>query len=230
MAVRRITGLYRRRKLPRSQLKEIDVKLYYSSGACSLAPHIALREAGLKFETEKVDLAAKKTERGTDYWSINPKGYVPALQLDDGDVLTEVSAILQYIADQKPASGLLPAAGSKERYRAVEWIGFITTELHKGFSPLFKQTTPDVYKPIVIETLAKRLQFVESQLGSQYLTGAQFTVADAYLFVIVSWAKFVKVDLAPYAKLRALLERIAARPAVRAAMVAEGLIKEKAEA
>jgi glutathione S-transferase len=206
------------------------MKLYYSPGACSLAPHIALRESGLKFDLEKVDLAAKKTERGADYWAINPKGYVPALQLDDGYVLTEVSAVLQYIADQKPAAGLLPAPGSKERYRAVEWIGFITTELHKGFSPLWKPTTPDAYKPIVIETLAKRLQYVESQLGSQYLTGAQFTVADAYLFVIVGWAKYLKIDLTPYAKLRALLDRIAARPAVQAAMKAEGLIKEKVEA
>lgn len=206
------------------------MKLYYSPGACSLAPHIALREAGLTFEIEKVDLAAKKTERGADYWSINPKGYVPALQLDNGGTLTEVSAILQYVADQKPAANLLPAVGSAERYRAVEWIGFITTELHKGFSPLWKPTTPDAYKAIVLETLAKRLQFVESQLGAQYLTGAAFTVADAYLFTVVSWAKPLKVDLTPYAKLRALLERIAARPAVKAAMVAEGLIKEKVEA
>jgi glutathione S-transferase len=206
------------------------MKLYYSPGACSLAPHIALREAGLKFEIEKVDLAAKKTERGADYWSINPKGYVPALQLDGGDVLTEVSAVLQHIADQKPAANLLPAFGSKERYRVLEWIGFITTELHKGFGPLWKPTTPDAYKPIVLETLAKRLQYVESQLGAQYLTGATFTVADAYLFVVVSWAKYLKVDLTPYAKLRALLDRIAARPAVQAAMVAEGLIKEKVSA
>jgi len=206
------------------------MKLYYSPGACSLAPHIVLREAGLKFEIEKVDLAAKKTERGADYWSINPKGYVPALQLDSGETLTEVSAILQYVADQKPAANLLPAAGTKERYRAIEWIGFIATELHKGFGPLWKPNTPDAYKPIVLETLAKRLQYVESQLGSQYLTGATFTAADAYLFVIVSWAKYLKVDLTPYAKLRALLDRIAARPAVQAAMVAEGLIKEKVEA
>jgi glutathione S-transferase len=206
------------------------MKLYFSPGACSLAAHIALREAGLKIDLEKVDLVAKKTERGADYWSINPKGYVPALQLDNGEVLTEVSAILQYVADQKPAAHLLPPAGTIERARAVEWIGFIATELHKGFGPLWKPATPDAYKPIVLETLAKRLQFVEAQLGSQYLTGAQFTVADAYLFVIVSWAKYLKVDLTPYARLRALLDRIAARPAVHAAMAAEGLIKEKVEA
>lgn len=206
------------------------MKLYYAPGACSLAPHIALREAGLKFDIEKVDLAAKKTERGADYWSINPKGYVPALQLDDGEILTEVSAVLQYIADQKPAANLLPAFGRTERYRVLEWIGFIATELHKGFGPLWRPNTPEAYKPVVIETLAKRLQYVESQLGTQYLTGAQFTVADAYLFVIVSWAKYHNVDLTPYAKLRALLDRIAARPAVQAAMKAEGLIKEKVEA
>ena len=206
------------------------MKLYFSPGACSLAAHIALREAGLKPDLEKVDLAAKKTERGADYWSINPKGYVPALQLDDGEVLTEVSALLQYVADQKPATKLLPVPGTIERARVLEWIGFIASELHKGFGPLWKPNTPEAYKAIVIETLAKRLQYVESQLGSQYLTGAQFTVADAYLFVIVSWAKYLKVDLTPYARLRALLDRIAARPAVREAMVAEGLIKEKVEA
>jgi glutathione S-transferase len=206
------------------------MKLYYSPGACSLAPHIVLREAGLKFEIEKVDLAAKKTERGADYWAINPKGYVPTLQLDDGEVLTEVSAILQYVADQKPETKLLPALGGMARYRVLEWVGFISTEIHKGFGPLWKPNTPDAYKAIVVETLAKRLQFVESQLGQQYLTGAQFTVADAYLFVVVSWANHVKVDLAPYAKLRGFLERVAARPAVQAAMKAEGLIKEKVEA
>jgi glutathione S-transferase len=206
------------------------MKLYYSPGACSLAVHIALREAGLTFDIEKVDLAAKKTERGTDYWTVNPKGYVPALQLDSGEVLTEVSAVLQYVADQKPEKALLPTAGTMARYRLLEWIGFITTELHKGFSPLWKPNTPEAYKPIVHETLAKRLQYVESQLGSEYLTGATFTVADAYLFVVVSWARHLKVDLTPYAKLRALLDRIAARPAVKAAMTAEGLIKEKATA
>jgi glutathione S-transferase len=206
------------------------MKLYYAPGACSLAVHIALREAGLQFEIEKVDLAAKKTERGADYWSINPKGYVPALRLDDGEILTEVSAVLQYVADRTQAAGLLPAFGSKERYRVLEWIGFIASEVHKGFGPLWKQNTPDAYKAIVVETLAKRLQYVESQLGQHYLTGAQFTVADAYLFVVVSWAKYLNVDLAPYAKLRAFLDRVAARPAVQAAMKAEGLIKEKVEA
>jgi glutathione S-transferase len=204
------------------------MKLYYSPGACSLAPHIALREAGLSFEIEKVDLAAKKTERGADYWTINPKGYVPALQLDDGEILTEASAVLQYIADLKPAAKLLPAAGTKERYRALEWIGFITTELHKGIGVLWKPNLPEAYRAMALETAAKRLQYVESQLGAQYLTGAAFTVADAYLFVVANWGKPLNVDLTPYAKLRGLIERIAARPAVQAAMVAEGLIKEKA--
>lgn len=206
------------------------MKLFYSPGACSLAAHIALREAGLSFETEKVDLAAKKTERGADYWTINPKGYVPALQLDDGEILTEASAVLQYIADRKPAAKLLPPTGTKERYRALEWIGFITTELHKGIGVLWKPNLPEAYRAMALETAAKRLQYVESQLGAQYLTGAAFTVADAYLFVVANWAKPLNVDLTPYAKLRALIQRIAARPAVQAAMVAEGLIKEKAEA
>jgi glutathione S-transferase len=206
------------------------MKLYYAPGACSLAAHIALREAGVQFEIEKVDLAAKKTERGTDYWSINPKGYVPALQLDNGEILTEVSAVLQYIADQKPSANLLPAFGSKERYRVLEWIGFIATEVHKGFGPLWNPKTPEAYRAITVETLVKRLQYLESQLGQQYLTGSQFTVADAYAFTVVSWANYHKVDLAPYAKLRAFLDRVAARPAAQAALKAEGLIKEMVEA
>jgi glutathione S-transferase len=206
------------------------MKLYYSPGACSLAAHIALREADMKLEIEKVDLAAKKTERGADYWSINPKGYVPALQLDNGEILTEVSTVLQYIADQKPQANLLPAVGSMARYRVLEWIGFIASELHKGFGPLWNPNTPDAYKAIAIANLAKRLQYVESQLGQQYLTGTQFTVADAYLFVVASWANHLNVDLSPYAKLRAFLDRVAARPAAQAALKAEGLIKEKVEA
>lgn len=205
------------------------MKLYYTPGACSLAPHIALREAGLKFEIEKVDLAAKKTERGTDYLSVNPKGYVPALQLDNGEVLTEVSALLQYVADQKPAANLIPAAGTKERYRVLEWVGFTATEIHKGFGPLWKPNTPEAFKATVRETLAARFTYIESQLGQQYLTGPQFTIADAYLFTVASWSNYQNIDLAPYAKLRGFLARVAARPAVQAAMKAEGLIKEAAE-
>jgi glutathione S-transferase len=206
------------------------MKLYYSPGACSLAPHIVARELGLKLDIEKVDLAAKKTERGADYLAINPKGYVPALQLDDGSVLTEASAVLQYLADCKPDAALIPAFGSAERYRVLEWVGFIATEIHKGFGPLWNPDTPDAYRAITVETLAKRFLYIESQLGQAYLTGPQFTIADAYAFVTLSWADYHKVDLAPYAKLRAYLARVAARPGARAAMQAEGLIKESVPA
>jgi glutathione S-transferase len=206
------------------------MKLYYSPGACSLAPHIVARELGLKLDLDKVDLAAKKTERGADYLAINPKGYVPALQLDNGDVLTEASAVLQYLADRKPDAALIPAFGSAERYRVLEWVGFIATEIHKGFGPLWNPNTPDAYRAITVETLAKRFLYIESQLGQAYLTGTQFTIADAYAFVTLSWASYHKVDLAPYAKLRAYLARVVARPGVRAAMQAEGLIKEAATA
>jgi glutathione S-transferase len=206
------------------------MKLYFSPGACSLAPHIVAREAGLKIDLEKVDLAARKTERGEDYLAINPKGYVPALRLDDGSVLTEVSALLQYVADRNPSAKLLPAPGTMERYRVLEWVGFIATEIHKGFGPLWNPQTPEAYKAIAIGNLAKRFLYLDSQLGQGYLTGAQFTIADAYAFVTVSWANYLKVDLAPYAKLRAFLGRVAARPGVQAAMKAEGLIKEPATA
>ncbi len=202
------------------------MKLYFSPGACSLAPHIVARELGLKLDLEKVDLAAKKTGTGEDYLSINPKGYVPALRLDDGSVLTEVSAILQYLADRNPSAKLLPAQGTMERYRALEWVGFIATEIHKGFGPLWNPDTPDAYKAIAVANLAKRFLYIESQLGQEYLTGSQFTVADAYAFVTISWADYLKVDLAPYTKLRAFLARVAARAGVQAAMKAEGLIKE----
>lgn len=202
------------------------MKLYFSPGACSLAPHIVARELGLKLDLEKVDLAARKTERGEDYLSINPKGYVPALRLDDGSVLTEVSAVLQYLADRKPEAKLIPAFGTMERYRVLEWVGFIATEIHKGFGPLWNPNTPDAYRAITVENLAKRFLYIESQLGQDYLTGAPFTIADAYAFVTISWAAYHKVDLTPYAKLRAFLARVAARPGVQAAMKAEGLIKE----
>lgn len=202
------------------------MKLYFTPGACSLAPHIVARELGLKLDLEKVDLAAKKTEHGEDFLSINPKGYVPALRLDDGSVLTEVSALLQYLADRNPSAKLLPAPGTMERYRVLEWLGFIATEIHKGFGPLWNPATPDAYKAIAVANLAKRFLYIESQLGQEYLTGAQFTIADAYAFVTISWAGHLKVDLAPYTKLRAFVGRVAARPGVRAAMQAEGLIKE----
>ena len=205
------------------------MKLYYSPGACSLSPHIALREAGLAFDLVKVDTAAKKTEAGEDYRRINPKGVVPALVRDDGTVLTEAAAIVQYIADRAPPHKLAPAHGSDDRYRMIEWLNYIATELHKGFSPLFKPNTPDDYKAIVKENLAKQFAFVEQKLaGREYLLGSTFTVADGYLFTILNWAHFVKIDLSPYPNIKAFMERVAARPAVREALKSEGLLKAAA--
>lgn len=203
------------------------MKLYYAPGACSLAPHIALREAGLPFTLEKVDLGKKTTETGADFTRINPKGYVPAVALDDGRILTEASAILQYIADRAPGAGLMPAPGTDERYRILEWLGFISTELHKGFGPLWNPATPEAYKTIVRETLAKRFAHLDAALaGRQYLGGERFSIVDAYTFTVVSWANVLNVDLTSYPNLRAYLARIAARPHVQAALKAEGLVKE----
>jgi len=203
------------------------MKLYFSPGACSLSPHIILREAGYTFDTEKVSLADKKTASGTDYRTINPKGYVPALQLDNGEVLTEGPAIVQYLADGKPETQLAPPAGTIERYRLMEWLNFISTELHKAFSPLFKPGTPAETKQASRDAIAGRLDFVEPQLQKHaYLTGNQFTVADAYLFTVLSWTRHLHFDLGRWPAVQEYLQRIAARPAVRAAMMAEGLIKE----
>ncbi len=199
-------------------------KLYYSPGACSLSPHIVLREAGLSFELEQVDLKAKKTKSGEDFSKINPKGYVPALKLDDGYVLTEGPAIVQWIADQKPATHLAPANGTTERYKLQEWLSFIGTELHKNFGPFFNPATPDAMKAILAQTLAKRYAWVDEKLqGKDYLTGSQFTVADAYLFTITNWGQFVKFDLKDYPNVRAFQARVAARPKVQEALKAEGL-------
>lgn len=203
------------------------MKLYFSPGACSLSPHIVLREAGFTFETEKVDLAKKITASGADFFAINPKGYVPALQLDNGEVLTEGPAIAQYVADQRPEKLLAPALGSLERYRLMEMLNFISTELHKSFSPLFRPNTPEETKQAARDTLARRFGFIEQKLqGRDYLMGNQFSVADAYLFTVLNWTGHVKIDLAPWPTVQAYKGRVAARPAVRAAMVAEGLIKE----
>jgi glutathione S-transferase len=202
------------------------MKLYFSPGACSLSPHIVLREAGLAFDTEKVDLGSKKTASGADYKTINPKGSVPALQLDDGQVLTEGPAIVQYLADLVPEKQLAPAMGSMERYRLIEWLNFISTELHKGFSPLFNPKTPDATKSMAQEALAARFDLVAAKLEqSEYLTGSQFTVADAYLFTVTRWSQYVGIDLGRWPALQRYLERVAARPAVNAALLAEGLIK-----
>ena len=202
------------------------MKLYYAPGACSLAPHIALCEAGLPHQLEKVDLATKTTEVGADYAGINPKGYVPALALDDGQVLTEVSAVVQYIGDVAPGSGLAPPPGTPERYKLLEWLGFVATELHKGFGPLWKPDTPDAYKPIVRDNLAKRFGYLDGQLVDRdHLMGSGFTVADAYCFTILNWTNLHGIDLAPFPNVGAYLGRVAARPQVQQAMREEGLIR-----
>ena len=202
------------------------MKLYFAPGACSLSPHIVLREAGLSFELEQVDTKTKKTKSGGDYWAVNPKGYVPALALDNGEILTEGPAIVQYLADQKPDSGLAPKPGTLDRYRLQEWLNFVTSELHKGFTPLFRPTTPEDYKPVARENLTNRLGYLDKQLaGKQYLMGDKFTVADAYAFTVVNWTNFQKIDLAPWPNLKAYFERVRARPKVQEALKAEGLLK-----
>ena len=202
------------------------MKLYFSPGACSLSPHIVLRETGIPFELEQVDTRAKRTKAGADFLQINPKGQVPVLALDDGDRLTEGPAIVQYIADQAPASGLVPPAGTKERYHVQEWLNFITSELHKNFSPLFRPNTPDVYKPVAKENLASRFGYLDRHLaGGKYLMGDQFTIADAYLFTILNWTNFQSIDLGQWPNVKAYFERVRARPTVQDAMKAEGLLK-----
>ena len=205
------------------------MKLYYSPGACSLAPHIALSESGLPYSTKIVDLRKHALADGTDYYAINPKGYVPLLELDDGSRLSEVAVILQYIADRKPGS-LAPVFGTMDRYRVMEWLNFVATEIHKQFSPLWYPTTPDVTREAQKTKLASRFDLVSKTLAVQpYLTGDTFTIADAYLFTILNWAPMLKVDLAPWPALQKFQVRVAARPAVRAALGAEGLVKPERE-
>ena len=202
------------------------MKLYYSAGACSLSPHIALEEAGLTYEAISAPTKTHQLPDGSDYYKINPLGYVPLLVLDDGRQLREGPAIVQYIADQVPDKNLAPANGTYERSKLQEWLNFIGTELHKGFSPLFSPTTPADYKPMVIAKLGERLKFTDGELaGKQYLMGDTFTVADGYLFTVTNWAQYVGVDLSSFANLLAFRARVAARPAVIAAMTAEGLLK-----
>jgi glutathione S-transferase len=201
------------------------MKLFYSPGACSLSPHILLREAGLSFTPVRVDLKTHKTEDGADFYAISAKGYVPALQLDDGSMLTEGVAIDLWIADQVPAAGLAPRDGM-DRYRMIELLTFIATELHKNMGGLFVPGLPDATRAMITQRLTARLGLIEQQLtGRTWLTGEQFTVADAYLFTVAGWAKWVKFDLSPWPQLGAYLARVAARPAVQAALKAEGLIK-----
>ena len=202
------------------------MKLYYTPGACSLGPHIALLEAGFKFDLEKVDLVSKKTASGGDFTMINPKGYVPALVLDDGSVLTEAGVILQYIADQKPEAGLAPRMGSMERYHLMEWINFISTEIHKAFGPFWDGSNSDPAKQGARDYLAKRFGFVEQALAkSPFLMGNTFTVADAYLFTVVNWTNFHAIDLGPWPKLKDFMGRVAARPRVHETLKSEGLVK-----
>ena len=202
------------------------MKLYYSSGACSMAPHIALHESGLKFEHVLAPTKTHQLEDGTDYYTINPLGYVPLLELDDGTRLAECQAILQYIADQAPEKKLAPANGTLDRYKLQSWLTFIGMELHRGFTPLFNAATPAEYKTIVIDKLMSRLKWVDGQLaGKQFLMGDTFTVADAYLFTVTNWAPRVGVDISGFSNIAAFRERVAARPSVQAAMKHEGLLK-----
>ncbi|CAM8623435.1 Gst Glutathione S-transferase [Comamonadaceae bacterium] len=202
------------------------MKLYFSQGACSLSPHIVMHEAGLAFEAIPAPTKTHQLPDGTDFYTINPLGYVPYLTLDDGRSLHEGPAIVQYLADLVPEKKLAPANGTFERYKLQEWLTFIGTELHKSFSPLFNPAAPAETKEQSKQSLAKRLAWVDSELaGKDYLLGDQFTVADAYLFTVTNWARIVKVDISTYANLLAYRTRVSERPGVQAAMRAEGLLK-----
>lgn len=206
------------------------MKLYFSPGACSLSPHIALREAGLDFELARVDFATKKTRGGgEDFLAVNPKGLVPTLRLDNGEILTEGPAIVQYIADLKPESGLAPPAGTMARVRLQEMLNFLSAELHKGFSPLFSKECPDAWKEVVKTKLAAAFAELDRTLARQpYLLGDSFTVADGYLFTVANWTKYVGISLATWPHVAAFVARIAERPAVHAALEAEGLLRARA--
>jgi Glutathione S-transferase len=198
------------------------MKLYYAPDTCSLSPHIVLRELNLEFELVRVNNRSKITADGRDFLTINPKGYVAALELDDGQILTEGPAMVQYLADRKPEYGLAPRAGSWERVRLQEWLNFITSEIHAGSAPLFNRTLPEVVKTIFREKLFRRFDFLQETLStSAYLAGASFSVADAYLFTVLGWARFFAIELSPWPALLEYREKISARPAVQAAFVAE---------
>ena len=201
------------------------MKLYYSPGACTMAPHIVLREAGLKFDIEKVDLAAKKTESGEDYLAINPKGYVPALKLDDGTVLTEVSVVCQYVADLRPRRALAPKPKTPERYKLMEWLNFTATEIHKGLSDFYNPKLTPEWREAKLERLAKRFDYLDRALGANPHLMGEFSIADAYLFTVLNWTGRLQVDLSKWPNIQAFKARIAERPAVKKAMKAEGLGK-----
>jgi glutathione S-transferase len=205
------------------------MKLYFAPGACSLSPHIVLRELNLPFDLVKVDLAAKKTSDGSDFKAINPKGYVPALQTDDGHVLTEGPAIIQYLADRKPEAKLAPANGTFARYQLQETLNYISTEIHKSFSPLFNAAMPDAAKEIYTAKLKQRFAELDVVLAKQdFLTGAQFSVADAYLYTVLRWTQHFKIDLNEWPALARFFARVDARPAVKAAVAAEDAAKKAA--
>jgi glutathione S-transferase len=202
------------------------MKLYYSPGACSLSPHIALLEAGLPYDLVKVDVRAKKLENGDDYYKINPKGQVPALGLDNGEVMTEGPVIVQMIADQAAAKNLAPARDSAERYRLQEWLNFVGTELHKSFSPLFNPAIPDEVKAFFKDRIMGKFKYADDKLaGRDYLMGKQFTVADGYLYTMLRWAEGNKMDLSALKNLMAFKDRVGARPRVQEALTKEGLMK-----
>ena len=202
------------------------MKLYFAPGACSLAAHIAIEEAGLPHTLERVDLASHKTEHGADYTKINPKGYVPALMLDNGELLTEVGVVLQYLSDQRKDRRLMAEAGTLERYRQMEWLSFISTELHKQFSPLFRPDTPVATKEQQLKLIGRRLDYISEVLARQpYLAGAEFTAPDAYLFTVLGWTDYLKIDMTPWPRLGEYRARIAARPAVQKTLKGEGLLK-----
>ncbi len=202
------------------------MKLYYSPGACSLSPHIALLEAGLPYDLVKVDLRAKKLENGDDFLKVNPKGQVPALALDSGELVTEGPVIVQMIADKAPGKNLAPARDSAERYKLLEWLNFITGELHKNFSPLFNPAIPDEVKNVFRERIMGKFKYLDAQLaGRDYLMGKQFSVADGYLYTMLRWADGHKFDLSGLKNLMAFKERVAARPKVQEALTKEGLMK-----
>ncbi|OAT47260.1 glutathione S-transferase [Proteus hauseri ATCC 700826] len=203
------------------------MKLYYAPGSCSLSPHIVLRETGLDFSIERIDLRAKKTESGKDFLSINPKGQVPVLQLDNGDVLTEGVAIVQYLADLKPDRNLISPPKTLERYHQIEWLNFLASEMHKGYGPLFSPDTPESYVPVVKEKLKSKFRYIDEVLTKHnFICGNNFTVADAYLFTLSQWAPHVGLDITDLTHLQDYLKRIAQRPNVHSALVTEGLIKE----
>jgi glutathione S-transferase len=202
------------------------MKLFYAPGACSMAPHIVLRELGKKFELVKVDLGAKKTESGSDYWKVNGKGYVPSLEIGKGEYLSEVATILQYLADKAKATKLLPKAGTMARYRVMESLNFVASELHKGIGGLFNPSMPDAGKAAIKDRVLKRISFLDKTLAkNKFVAGKSFSVSDAYAFVVLNWCGMTGIDLSAFKNLQAWQGRIAARPAVQATLKAEGLIK-----